>query len=129
MSRNRLVGLLIVLALAVSASIAGGEVIAVDTDGLVRLVERERQSVFLLDVRTPGEFAAGRVPGALLIPINEVHRRLGEIPRDRKIIVMCASGVRSAAVARYLDEMGYRWVANYTGGVMDYASRGLPLER
>jgi len=44
-------------------------------------------------------------------------------------VVVCASGARSAAVARFLDQQGYPWVANYGGGVYDWNRRGLPLER
>ncbi|WP_025321741.1 rhodanese-like domain-containing protein [Deferrisoma camini] len=85
--------------------------------------------MFLLDARTPGEFRRGHMPGAVLIPMNEVPRRLAEIPGDRKIVVVCASGARSAAVARFLDSRGYAWVGNYTEGVSGWVRVGLPLVR
>ncbi len=99
-----------------------------NTEQVAALLKKEPDRVFLLDVRTPGEFRRGHIPGAVLIPMQEVPRRLAEIPRDRKVVVVCASGARSAAVAGFLDRQGYPWVANYTGGVFAWAQAGLPLE-
>jgi rhodanese-related sulfurtransferase len=93
------------------------------------LLAEEGGGVFLLDVRTQREWAGGRIPGSVWIPMNDVPARLAEIPAGKKVVVVCASGVRSAAVARYLDQMGYPWVANYPGGVVDWSRRGFPLER
>ncbi|RMG89423.1 MAG: rhodanese-like domain-containing protein [Candidatus Dadabacteria bacterium] len=112
-----------------TAAGARAEVRALDTQAVRTLLDREGGEVFLLDVRTPGEYRRGHIPGAVLIPMNEVPARLREIPRDKKIVVVCASGARSAAVARFLDGRGYPWVANYTGGVFDWARAGLPLDR
>ncbi len=112
-----------------TAAGARAEVRALDTQAVRALLDREGGEVFLLDVRTPGEYRRGHIPGAVLIPMNEVPARLREIPRDKKIVVVCASGARSAAVARFLDGRGYPWVANYTGGVFDWARAGLPLDR
>ncbi len=127
-ARRALVALGIgVVALGAVASHAG--VVAVGTAELQSLMEREGDRVFLLDVRTPGEYRQGHVAGSVLIPMREVPDRLKEIPEDRRIVVVCASGARSGAVARYLDEHGFPWVANYTGGVFDWARHGLPLER
>jgi len=107
---------------------ARAEVKILTTRQVVALLKGERDRVFLLDVRTPGEFRRGHIPGAVLIPMREVPRRLGEIPRDRKVVVVCASGARSAAVAGFLDRQGYPWVANYAGGVFAWVQAGLPLE-
>jgi len=100
-----------------------------NTQELQSLVEKERPEVLLLDVRTPGEWSGGHIPGSVLIPMSEVPERLAEIPRDKKVVVICASGARSAAVARFLDQRGYPWVANYGGGIDDWQRRGLPLAR
>ena len=62
----------------------------------------------LLDVRTPEEFAAGHLPGARNIPVDELGGRLDEVgPRDRPIVVYCASGVRAASAARTLAGAGF----------------------
>jgi phage shock protein E len=67
----------------------------------------------LLDVRTPGEFASGHLPGALNVPVGELGGRLeGLGPKERAIVVYCASGVRSAAAAGMLERAGFAKVRN-----------------
>lgn len=75
------------------------------------------KDLVLLDVREPRELAIASVAGALHIRMSEVPARLGEIERDREIVVMCHSGVRSLAVARFLREQGFERVANLSGGI------------
>ena len=128
-ARRALVALGVGMLLVLGAGASRAGVIPVGTAELQRLLEREADQVFLLDVRTPGEYRQGRIAGSVLIPMREVPDRLKEIPRDRKVVVVCASGARSGAVARYLDRQGFPWVANYTGGVLDWARHRLPLER
>jgi len=52
------------------------------------------ERLLVLDVRTPEEFAQGHVPGALLIPVRELEKRLGEIPGDRPVLLLCRTGKR-----------------------------------
>lgn len=61
----------------------------------------------LLDVRTPREFAAGHLEGAVNIPITELADRRAEVPTDHDVVVYCQSGGRSAAAARDLTAHGY----------------------
>ena len=76
----------------------------------------------VLDVREPWERDIARLPGTLDIPMNEVPARLEELPKDRDIVVMCRSGGRSARVAQYLEQKGYR-AANLTGGILAWAQQ------
>jgi rhodanese-related sulfurtransferase len=99
------------------------------TAELQAMLSQDGKSVFLLDVRTSGEWARGRIPGSVHIPMDQIPRRLQEIPRDKKIVAVCASGARSEAVARYLDQQGFPWVANYRDGVFGWSRGGLELER
>jgi len=70
-----------------------------------RLVEA---GASLVDVRSPEEFAAGHISGAVNIPVDEVEGRMGEIgPRDRPVVLYCRSGNRSAHAARILERSGY----------------------
>jgi len=101
----------------------------VSTAQLQAMLSQGGEAVFLLDVRTSGEWARGRIPGSVHIPMDEIPRRLQEIPRDKKIVAVCASGARSEAVARYLDQQGFPWVANYRDGVFGWSRSGLELER
>lgn len=62
----------------------------------------------LLDVRTPEEFSSGHVDGARNIPVDEVSQRLGELPRDKVLVVYCRSGARSARAVGVLRGAGYQ---------------------
>jgi NADPH-dependent 2,4-dienoyl-CoA reductase/sulfur reductase-like enzyme/rhodanese-related sulfurtransferase len=93
--------------------------------GLVKSVtcaELERmENPYILDIRPKSEFAAGHVPGAVHIPREEVRRRMGELPRDRQIVVICQSGVASYTVCRILAQSGFATLANLSGGYQTYS--------
>ena len=82
-----------------------------------------RTPFFLLDVREPSEFAAGKIAGAVNIPMNDVERRLRELPKDREIVVMCHSGARSARITSVLNRLGYKNAANLAGGISAWSRR------
>ncbi|MBQ0986461.1 FAD-dependent oxidoreductase [Streptomyces sp. F63] len=69
----------------------------------------------LLDVRTPAEHAAGTIPGARNIPLDDLRSRLGELPRGREILLFCEGGLRGHAALRILVQEGFRTV-NLDGG-------------
>jgi rhodanese-related sulfurtransferase len=68
----------------------------------------------LLDVRRPDERAKGFIPGSIYIPLDEIHSRMNELPRDHEIVVHCLSGQRSYFACRILAQHGFR-VRNLTG--------------
>jgi rhodanese-related sulfurtransferase len=98
------------------------EVPTIRTDDVDSLVA---QGWRLLDVRTDEEWASGRIPGSLHVPMDQVVARLGEIG-DRTLVV-CAVGGRSARVTAYLREQG-REALNVDGGVHGWAAAGGPIE-
>lgn len=89
----------------------------------------DKGSVFLLDVRTPQEFQQAHLKGAILIPIDQIERRLGEIPKNRTILVYCAVGSRSNLAAGFLAEKGFREVYNMSDGIVGWYRNGLPIAR
>lgn len=76
---------------------------------------------FVLDVRTRAEVAEWPFPAAVNIPIEELSARAAEVPRDRAVAVLCASGTRSLAAAEALDRAGWN-VGNVDGGMAAWAS-------
>jgi rhodanese-related sulfurtransferase len=60
----------------------------------------------VIDVRNPDEYAGGHLPGATLIPVNSVFQRREELPKDKKIIFVCAVGQRSALAAEMAAAAG-----------------------
>lgn len=80
-------------------------------------------SAWILDVRQPDEYEAGHVPGAVLIPLDELGDRHGEVPRDAQVYVICKSGGRSAAAVEALNGAGCT-TANVAGGTMAWIEAG-----
>ena len=78
---------------------------------------------FVLDVRTPGEYAKGAMPGAINIPVDELRGRLGELPKDRAILVTCQVGMRGHIATRILRQRGFDAVNLKGGYLMATASR------
>jgi rhodanese-related sulfurtransferase len=77
---------------------------------------KDKTPHFLLDVRQPEEYAAARIEGAVLIPLAELPNRLGEVPKDTPVVVMCHHGMRSAHAVHHLREAGCDAV-NLSGGI------------
>ena len=71
----------------------------------------------LVDVRQPGEYEQGHLPGARLIPVGQLSDRVEELDPDRTTIVYCGAGVRSRAAASILERAGFREVHSMTGGM------------
>ena len=71
---------------------------------------------FLLDVRTPGEFKLGSIPGAINIPVDDLRTRISELPHDKEIISFCAVGLRGYIASRILTQGGFSRVFNLSGG-------------
>ena len=77
-------------------------------------------SVTLLDVRTPGEYSRGHIPGFVNIPVDELRQRLDEVAPGKPVYVICQSGVRSYIATRILAGQGYLCY-NFSGGYRFYA--------
>lgn len=84
-------------------------------------VGEDGRSPLLLDVREPWEHELCRLPGSLLIPMNEVPGRVRELDVEADIVVICHHGVRSMQVAMYLENNGFGSVRNLTGGIDAWA--------
>ncbi|TME80316.1 MAG: MBL fold metallo-hydrolase [Chloroflexi bacterium] len=83
----------------------------------------------VIDVRQASEFAAGHIPGALHLGAGELTDHLAELPRDRPLATMCASGYRSSVAASLLRQAGFTDVSWVAGGVPTWEAAGLPVNR
>jgi rhodanese-related sulfurtransferase len=108
-----------------AAPAAGVEGIGV-VEAQRKLMARE---AVLIDVRERDEWRAGHVKGARHIPLGELSARLGEIPRDREVLLFCRSGSRSGTATRLLRGQGFAQARNVEGGIIAWTGSGLPLER
>lgn len=93
-----------------------------------RLITHD-STVVVLDVRTPGEFTGelGHISNALLIPIQELDRRLDELEkyRSKSILVVCRTGRRSTVATDLLTKKGLQ-ALNIQGGMVEWNAKGLP---
>jgi len=80
----------------------------------------QEQGAVWIDVRTAQEVASGMIPGATWIPMDQIETRLAEIPRDRALLVYCASGGRSAGVCQFLATQGFLRLHNLQDGIRSW---------
>ena len=90
--------------------------------------QKYSQGVFLLDVRRQDEWDAYHVANTTLITLDELPNRLGELPRDKEIVVICHSGNRSSQGRDILLNAGFTQVTSMAGGLIAWNAAGYPLE-
>ena len=99
----------------------------------VREVSREEAQALLedgaqlVDVRAPHEWEAGRISGAVHLPLDELAERAGELDAGRPVVLYCRGGNRSSMATEALAESGYD-AAKLTEGIVGWAEAGLPLD-
>lgn len=106
-----------------------GEVEELTKEDLWQRLKR-RDKLVVLDVRPQEEYEAGHIPGAISIPLEELKRRVKELPRSKQIVAYCRGPLCALApeATRYLKGKGYR-VKRLTEGAPDWEAAGLPLDR
>ena len=82
----------------------------------------------VIDVRRPDEFRQAHISGAKLIPLNELHKRMKELPQGREIVCVCASGNRSNSAAKLLAKEGFT-VFDMMGGMHAWRRVKLPVQK
>ncbi len=100
------------------------EIIASD---LSRLLEDDNRFE-IIDIRTPAEIERGVIPDAKILPMHLIPLKLGFFTLSNKqVVIYCRTGSRSAQVCRFLNEQGIHNVISLRGGIVKWASSGLPL--
>ena len=99
------------------------------TPAQVREMRARGESAVYLDVREPNEWNLGHLPGAMHIPRGTLETKIeAVVPRDRKVVIYCASGNRSALAAETMQQMGYQDVTSMSGGFTGWAQSGGDVE-
>ncbi|MCQ5365854.1 rhodanese-like domain-containing protein [Anoxybacillus salavatliensis] len=80
----------------------------------------QKGDVVVLDVRTEEEYASGHIPGAMLLPLQQLQERINELKKDETYIVVCRSGNRSAQASELLAKEGFTNIYNMTGGMNEW---------
>ncbi|GAI00817.1 unnamed protein product [marine sediment metagenome] len=102
------------------------EVNDISVEEVYEIIISSNQDYIILDVRTPDEFKEGHIERAILIPVLELESRLGELPKDKPIIIYCRSGIRSRNAADILVENGFTQIYDM-GGILDWMDKGYPV--
>lgn len=94
------------------------------------LARRREQGGAVLDVRQPDEFEDGHVPGAVLIPLDQLGDRLDEVPGDEdgSLSVICRTGARSRVASEFLRDHGIE-SSNVDGGTLAWIEAGFEVDR
>lgn len=125
MKKFLLLTLLLVLAATAAYAVAAKDITSTEA----KLIMDKSKNIYLLDVRTPDERRQGYIAGSVLIPIDQVEKRIAEIPKNRPVIVYCAVGSRSRPVAQALARSGYTEVYNMRDGIFGWYRNGLPVQQ
>lgn len=85
------------------------------------------QTQQVVDVRAEHEWQAGRIAGAIHVPLAELSERTGELDRERPVVLYCRGGNRSTMAAEALADAGFE-AKKLEGGIVGWTEAGLPLE-
>ncbi len=110
----------------VASNIASGQMPAASWR---EMAASDPQETMLLDVRTESEFLMGSIPGATNIPLDDLRRRIGEVPVGKPVLVFCAIGLRGYLALKILTANGYTNVRNLSGGYKTYSTAIAPVIR
>jgi rhodanese-related sulfurtransferase len=95
--------------------------------GVEALADRLDGGAVVIDVRTPEEYAEAHVPGAVLLPLNELPERVEHLPEADELLVICRSGQRSRSACEFLINSG-RAAVNVAGGTLAWIDSGRPVD-
>lgn len=103
----------------------------IDQASLLKRIEKKDPTMVILDVRTPEEYAAGHVPGAINIPYTHLPARISEVAdaADKDIVVYCTIGVRAERGAQRLRENGFTRLLHLDGDMKAWEEKKQPLAK
>lgn len=97
---------------------SGSSIQNINAQGLKDLLEQSKPQ--LVDVRTPQEYKGHHAKGFVNVPLQNLAQKLDDFDKSRPIVVICASGARSAQAAKILTSAGFEQVYNFSGGMASY---------
>jgi rhodanese-related sulfurtransferase len=119
------VAVIAIVLIALSAQSASSLPAEISVDKAYELYQQG--NTFFLDVREQSEWDEYHAPNATLIPLGELAARVGELPKDKQIVVVCRSGNRSQEGRDILKQAGFTNVTSMTGGLKTWRDKGYPI--
>ena len=114
---------------ATAPASAAAAVAPMSQEALLEHQSRHPDHLFVLDVRTPQEYAEGHVPGAVNVPYDQLASRLAEVPKDKDVVLYCKSGRRAGIAADVLAANGYMRLSHLEGDMPAWIEKGRPVEK
>ena len=87
------------------------------------MATKKTAGIQFIDVREPGEYKSGHVPGFRNVPLGQIKNRLDELPKEAEVVLMCRSGARSMMAAKLLKKNGYQKIVNVSGGISQWTGK------
>ena len=125
---RRILAFLFATLLSAGALAADSALVPVSQEALLERQAKGDATAYVLDVRSPEEYAAGHVPGAVNIPYDQVASRLAEVPKDKDVVLYCKSGRRAGIAAEALADQGYTRLQHLEGDIVAWVEKGRPVE-
>jgi phage shock protein E len=107
------------------------EVVDIKPDTLLERTAKKDNSIVVVDVRSPEEFAQGHVPGALNIPVDQLTNRIGELmtAKDKEVVLYCRSGRRAGQAAETLKANGFEKLLHLEGDMQKWTEEKRAVEK
>lgn len=90
--------------------------------------QMRENGAFVLDVRELNEWEDGHIPDATLIPLGQLESRMGEVPEDQEVVIVCRSGNRSAQARDILKNAGFTNITSMAGGMNQWIANSYEVE-
>ena len=126
--KRRILGLLLASLVSAGALAAEPALVPISQEALLERQQRGDEATYVLDVRSPEEYASGHVPGAVNIPYDQIASRMAEVPKDQDVVLYCKSGRRAGIAAEALAGQGYTRLQHLEGDIVAWVEKGLPVE-
>jgi rhodanese-related sulfurtransferase len=126
--KRRIVGFLFATLVSAGALAAEPVLVPVSQEALLERQQEGDEATYVLDVRSPEEYASGHVPGAVNIPYDQIASRLAEVPRDKDVVLYCRSGRRAGIAAEALAGQGYTRLQHLEGDIVAWVDNGRPVD-
>lgn len=125
---RRIVGFLFATLVSAGALAAEPVLVQVSQEALLERQQKGDEATYVLDVRSPEEYASGHVPGAVNIPYDQIASRIAEVPKDKDVVLYCKSGRRAGIAAEVLAGQGYTRLQHLEGDIVAWVDKGRPVD-
>jgi len=126
--KSRILGLLLASLVSAGALAAEPALVPISQEALLERQQKGDEATYVLDVRSPEEYASGHVPGAVNIPYDQIASRMAEVPKDQDVVLYCKSGRRAGIAAEVLAGQGYTRLQHLEGDIVAWVEKGRPVE-